>query len=263
MDAAGPQDSALVDGRRLLVVTAHPDDESLAFGGTLARCAATGGRTMLLCLTHGELGWAGGAPRPGDIPALARQRARELEDAAQLLGIGDVRLLDFPDSRLHELSYVPLVQAIAKAVADFRPEIVATFGPDGLYWHQDHVVAHYTVTQAVEHLVGRTRPVLVYGVLRKGMMRELLTSVAEPGTDPSVLSIWGLTPDAFGLHAAAATDVVDVAAFVPQKLAALRCHRSQFDAVSPFQRLSIDTAVRLLGTEYYHRASAEPPRTDT
>lgn len=253
----------LVDGRALLVVTAHPDDESLAFGGTLARCVSTGGATSLLCLTHGELGWAGGRPRPDFIPELARMRAAELHAAAAVLEIGRVRLLDFPDSRLSELSYAPLESAIRDAIAADRPEIVATFGPDGLYWHQDHIVVHYTVTRAIDDLPPRSRPDLVYGVLRKGMMRELLTSVAGPGTAPEGLTIWGLTPDAFGLHAAPPTHAIDVSAFVPRKLSALRCHRSQLGPESPFVRVSDADAVRLLGTEYYHQALDAPisPRT--
>jgi LmbE family N-acetylglucosaminyl deacetylase len=248
----------LVDGRSLLVVTAHPDDESLAFGGTLARCASTGGATSVLCLTHGELGWAGGPPRPDFIPELARIRGAELRAAAAILDVGHVRLLDFPDSRLSELSYAPMVSAIQEAILVDRPEIVATFGHDGLYWHQDHIVAHYTVTQAIESLPARSRPDLVYGVLQKGMMRELLTVVAAPGTPPEGLEIWGLTPDAFGLHAAAPTHAIDVRAFVPRKLSALRCHRSQLGPESPFVRLSDADAVRLLGTEYYHRAFHAP-----
>lgn len=253
----------LVDGRSLLVVTAHPDDESLAFGGTLARCASTGGATSVLCLTHGELGWAGSPPRPDFIPELARIRAAELHAAAAILEVGHVRLLDFPDSRLSELSYAPLASAIREAILAERPEIVATFGPDGLYWHQDHVVVHYTVTQAIEALPARSRPDLIYGVLQKGMMRELLTVVAPPGTPPEGLTIWGLTPDAFGLHAAAPTHAIDVRAFVPRKLSALRCHRSQLGPESPFVRVSDADAARLLGTEYYHGAFDAPisPRT--
>lgn len=251
-------DDRLVDGRSLLVITAHPDDESLAFGGTLARCRATAGETSLLCLTHGELGWAGGPPRPDFIAELGRIRAEELRQAADILDVGRLRLLDFPDSRLSELAYAPLVCAIQDAIRDFRPELVATFGPDGLYWHQDHVVVHYTVTQAIDAMSVRSRPDLVYGVLRKGMMRELLTTVEGPGVAPEMLAIWGLTPDAFGLHAQAPTHAVDVRAYVPRKLAALRCHRSQLGADSPFVRIADDDAVRWLGTEYFHRASVAP-----
>lgn len=245
------------------MVTAHPDDESLAFGGTLARCASTGGTTSVLCLTHGELGWAGGSPRPDFIPELARIRAAELHAAAAILDVRQVRVLDFPDSRLSELSYAPLVSAIRDAMLADRPEVVATFGPDGLYWHLDHVVVHYTVTQAVATLPAPSRPDLVYGVLQKGMMRELLTVTAAPGTAPEELTIWGLTPDAFGLHAASPTDAIDVRAFVARKLSALRCHRSQLGPESPFVRLSDADAVRLLGTEYYHGAFDAPisPRT--
>src|SRR5688572_6454305 len=201
MSTVPAEDDQLVDGRPLLVITAHPDDESLAFGGTLARCAATAGPTAVVCTAHGELGWAGGPPRPDFIPELARIRAEELRAAAEVLAIDRLRLLDFPDSRLSELAPATLVDAIRTAVQECRPEIVATFGPDGLYWHQDHIVVHKVVTQAIDTLDARTRPQLVYGVLRKGMMRELLALVEGQDRAPESLTIWGLTPDAFGLHA--------------------------------------------------------------
>src|SRR4029453_12729031 len=122
MSSVPAEDDRLVDGRRLLVITAHPDDESLAFGGTLARCGATGGETSLLCLTHGELGWAGGQPRPDFIPELARIRAEELRAAADVLAIRRLRLLDFPDSRLSELADPPTAGAIPTPTRAVLPE---------------------------------------------------------------------------------------------------------------------------------------------
>ncbi|MFN8058170.1 MAG: PIG-L deacetylase family protein [Vicinamibacterales bacterium] len=255
----GPLDSTVFDGRRVLAVTAHPDDETLAFGGSLARCAATGGRSSLLCLTRGELGWAGGTPRPSDIPRLAEARTRELHEAARVLGIADVRVLDFPDSRLHELAYAPMVDAILQAVRALEPDVLITFGEDGLYWHRDHIVVFYTTVQAMR-LLGTGAPEVYHAVLLRGTMRRFVDALGAARHDALDAMLWGLEPDAFGLHAERPDFGVDVRPFVARKLEALRCHRTQFDAGHPFLVAPAAAAERLLGIEYYHRGPGEPVR---
>ncbi|PYR00936.1 MAG: hypothetical protein DMF96_01755 [Acidobacteria bacterium] len=86
-------------GRTVLGIFAHPDDESLACGGTLARLADAGARVILLCASHGE---AGSISDPALVPDgnLGAVRARELRDAAAVLGIAEVILLDHPDGDL-------------------------------------------------------------------------------------------------------------------------------------------------------------------
>src|SRR6266850_8619924 len=90
--------------RRLMVVTAHPDDETLGFGGALARYASEGAETFLVTATRGDRGRyfghsAGSPEHPGDA-ALSRIRERELHAAAAVLGIGHVALLDYHDQQL-------------------------------------------------------------------------------------------------------------------------------------------------------------------
>lgn len=241
----------VIDGRKLLVVTAHPDDESFAFGGTIARCADRGGEVTLLCLTRGELGWAGGAPRPSFIPELARIRTGELQQAATILGIATTKLLEFPDSRLHEVAPRALVDVIKDAVETCRPDVVLTFGEDGLYWHKDHAIVFYRTVTAVSSFGGEA-PRLLHATLARGSMREIVTASLGPEAGRDFL-MWGISPDAFGLHAEPASLTVDVQDYAIRKLNALRCHGSQLDEGNPFLLLSDTDAVRLLGHEYYHR----------
>ena len=139
-----------MDGRlRLLCVVAHPDDESLALGGTLARYASEGIETSLVVATRGELGWTGSpADYPGPV-ALGRIREAELRSAAAALGLRQVEFLDYLDGSLAGVDPAGPVAAIVAAVRRVRPAVVVTFGPDGAYGHPDHIAISQFTTAAV------------------------------------------------------------------------------------------------------------------
>ncbi|MBI4262887.1 MAG: PIG-L family deacetylase [Acidobacteria bacterium] len=247
-------------GRSLLAVFAHPDDESLACGGLLAWCAALGARVSLLCATRGESGsshvgrgstprQAGGKGPPDDVGVI---RARELEAAAAVLGIRTVLLLDYQDGMLPWVDAAALDADIRGAIARLRPDVVVTFGEDGLYWHPDHVAVHERTTAVVAALAEEA-PALFYVTMPPGQMRAVVDAVAARRQGPSRTVVLGVDADAFGADAAAPTLVVDAGRFAPRKLAALRCHRSQLDG-DPLDRLSDEDAVRLLGAEHFRRA---------
>ena len=138
---------------RLMAVLAHPDDESLGFGGTLARYASEGVETFLVTATRGERGrYRGHARRAGSIPgpaALGRIRERELRAAAAVLGIREVSLLDYHDSDLDRADPREAVERIAAALRRVRPHVVITFGPDGAYGHPDHIAISQFTTAAI------------------------------------------------------------------------------------------------------------------
>ena len=90
-------DDASLAGKTVLAVFAHPDDESLACGGTLARLADAGVRVVLLCASHGERGAQTGPARDDE---LGQVRARELRRAAETLGTSDLLIFDHPDGDL-------------------------------------------------------------------------------------------------------------------------------------------------------------------
>lgn len=128
---------------RLLAVLAHPDDETLGLGGTLARYAAEGVETYLVTATHGQSGRfrdlrPGEAGHPGP-ERLAAIREAELHAAARLLGLREVHLLGYVDGRLDDADPREAVALIAVHVRRIRPHVVVTFAQDGGYGHPDHV----------------------------------------------------------------------------------------------------------------------------
>jgi len=233
-------------GRGLLVVVAHPDDESLACGALIARAAAAGVRVTVLSLTRGEAGPSAGDAGGG--ASLGQRRSRELEAAAAVLGATAVVMRDYPDGMLPWVEAGPIVADIAAAIAATAADVVVTFGADGLYWHPDHIATHERVLAAVATF-GAHAPALFFATTPPGQMRAVTEAAGGRPIVP------GLTdPDAFGSGAVAPTVVVPCDRFAAAKLAAIRCHASQF-AESAFAALTDADAARLFDVEHFHRAT--------
>jgi LmbE family N-acetylglucosaminyl deacetylase len=131
-----------------MAVLAHPDDESLGVGPTLARCAAEGVSVHLVTATRGEKGrHFTNEDRPDDAE-VGRVRERELRCAAGELGIRDVALLDYIDGELDSADPVGAISAIASHLRRVRPQVVLTFDPFGAYGHPDHIAISQFTTAA-------------------------------------------------------------------------------------------------------------------
>ncbi|MEZ5293482.1 MAG: PIG-L family deacetylase [Vicinamibacterales bacterium] len=246
--------AAPVPCRRLLAVFAHPDDEALAAGGLLAAAADAGVHVALVCLTRGEDA-AGAGATPEARRRLGRTRTRELAAAAAVLGVRDVQVLDHPDGMLPWEPAARLEEDIQRAIARLAPDAVVTFGPDGLYWHPDHIAVYERTTSAVAGLPG-TAPALYYVTLPPGQMRAVADEAASRGAPPWVVR--GLDdPDAFGALAEAPTLVLNASAVAPRKVEALRCHGSQVGG-GALDGLDDAGARRLFGVEHYRRAAVGP-----
>ena len=141
-------------GVNVVAVFAHPDDESLACGGTLSRLAADGVHVTVISASHGERGAITGPQRDD---SLGRTRAGEIVRAADALGIAEVVIANHPDG---ELRWADVTEFHAELVGYLRghaPAAVITFGADGLYWHPDHIGVHERTTAAV-HALGSDAP---------------------------------------------------------------------------------------------------------
>jgi LmbE family N-acetylglucosaminyl deacetylase len=235
-------------GRSLLAVFAHPDDESLACGGLLAWCAQLGVSVSVCCATGGELGSTSGMcasppPRGADI---RRARLEELRNAARVLGVANLIVLDHEDGMLPWIDAERLEADLQSTICRLHPDVVITFGDDGLYGHPDHVAIHERTTAAVAAL-GNDGPALYYVTMPAGAMRAVAWHVAIADT------ILGIDADAFGACAAAPTLVADVGPLAARKLNAIKCHRTQV-ANDALDLLTAADAERLIGTEHFHRA---------
>ena len=137
---------------RLLAVLAHPDDESLGLGGTLAKYAAEGVDVFLLTATRGDAGrFRGHRPGSSEHPgttALGEIREKELRAAAAALGVRETTVLGYPDSQLDRANPREAIAGIAGHMRRIRPDVVLTFGPDGAYGHPDHVAISQFTTAA-------------------------------------------------------------------------------------------------------------------
>jgi LmbE family N-acetylglucosaminyl deacetylase len=135
--------------QRLMAVLAHPDDESLAIGGALARYAAEGVEIHVVTATRGERGrYFSNENRPSDAE-VGRVREGELRAAARELGVSDVTLLGYHDGELAQADSLEAIARIVDALRHARPEVVVTFDPFGAYGHPDHVAICQLTTAAV------------------------------------------------------------------------------------------------------------------
>lgn len=123
-------------GKRLLVLTAHPDDEQLAAGTMYANHKA-GGQTFLVCATAGEKGKSH-LKKPVTDAALKKIRKEELMEAADILKINKVIFLGLPDAHLREHKK-EVFEKILEQVQKVKPDQIFSFGPDGISAHWDHI----------------------------------------------------------------------------------------------------------------------------
>jgi LmbE family N-acetylglucosaminyl deacetylase len=241
-------------GERVLVVLAHPDDESLACGGTLALLARHGCPVHLVCATRGECGHvAGGQGSPGD---LASVRAHELRDACETLRIPSHELLPFPDGELTNEGQDALIDALERRLRSWRPSIVITFGRDGLYWHPDHVAVGERVRSAIARCAHDV-PVTGYGVTMPPGAMGALADVVRHAVPSVERAFWGVPPEVFGFAARVATRALDVTSVLDLKVEALRRHQSQLGPSNPLTHLT-PVLARPLAIEHFSLLETSP-----
>ena len=243
---------------RLLAIVAHPDDESFALGSVLAWAAARGVETAVCCATRGEAGEP--APRSGlTVEDLPEARTRELRDAAAVLGVSRVDLLDFVDSgmvgepdpgTLVAAPFDDVVAAVLAEVEHVRPTVVVTLDAgDG---HRDHARIRDATLAAVDRAAHQVERVYLAGLARSLMRRwvehQRTVNPDRAHLDPDVAAIG--TPDD------ELTTVLDTSAHLATRWAAIRAHSSQ---VSPYDDLPPDLQEAFLATERLRRV--RPPWT--
>jgi LmbE family N-acetylglucosaminyl deacetylase len=134
---------------RLLGVFAHPDDETFCAGGTLAKYAAAGWEVMVISATRGQAGQIHD-PLVATRRTLGQVREREFYAACEQLGVHHAQVLDYMDGTLQDADQHELTGQVVQIIRAFRPDVVITFGPDGVYGHPDHIAIGAAATHAFE-----------------------------------------------------------------------------------------------------------------
>jgi LmbE family N-acetylglucosaminyl deacetylase len=251
----------------IVAVHAHPDDETLLTGGTLAGAAADGHRVVLVTATLGEAGGAGAS------------RRAELRAAAAALGCARVAELGYQDSGLYgdavpaddaerRFADVPVDEAAARVAAILREEnadVVIGYDSHGGYGHPDHVQVHRVARRAAT-LAGT--PLLLEATIDRHRLRLALRLLRLGGRLLPRLPLAGAAT-AFTPHEQI-THIVDVRAYTRKKRTALRAHVSQtrgkgIRTVALLGRLPIPLFNLVAGREWYvepGRGSGRPPESD-
>jgi LmbE family N-acetylglucosaminyl deacetylase len=229
----------------LLGIWAHPDDEAYLSSGLMAQVRDQGGRVVVVTATRGELGTDDPTTWPPD--RLGRLRERELRASLAAVGVHDHRWLDHRDG---ELARIPLEAGAAQLVPvleQVRPDVVVTFGPDGMTGHPDHVAVSAWATEAWRRTSRRAR--LWYATLTPDFHREWGELNDEVG-------LWTVTPPVTPAPALSA-QVRLAGAQLDRKHRALRAHASQTRVLE--ELVGSATYRRWWSTESFVAAEAAAP----
>ena len=245
---------------KLMAVLAHPDDESLATGGILAKYAASGIETYLVMATRGERGWFGPVAAYPGPEALGRLREAELGAAAQVLGLREVVFLDYQDG---ELDQADPADAIAKIVSQMRrvqPDVVVTFDSNGMYGHPDHIAISQLTTTAVMAAADPGYSCLSSGVPhRVAKLYYRAFGQVEQAAYEATFGRLVMPVDSVERHFTAwpewaITTRIETSAYGKQVWQAITCHRSQLPDYQKLKALSAADQVHLWGRQSYYRA---------
>jgi LmbE family N-acetylglucosaminyl deacetylase len=248
-----------------MAVAAHPDDESLGMGGTLAKYAAEGVETYLVTATRGEHGWFGDEKDNPGPEALGRLREAELLAAAEALGVREVRLLDYVDGRLDQADPAEAVSKIVGHLRRVRPHVVLTFDPNGAYGHPDHIAISQLTTAAVvaaaaadSHyaLANSHAPLAPHRVSKLYYMAWPKDKFAayESVFGALVMNIDGVERRTSPWPDWAVTTLIDTAAYWPTVWRAVSRHKTQLMLYSHLEHLPEEHHQSLWGTQEYYRA---------
>jgi N-acetyl-1-D-myo-inositol-2-amino-2-deoxy-alpha-D-glucopyranoside deacetylase len=279
----------------MLLVHAHPDDETIGTGATMAKYVAEGRGVTLVTCTGGEMGEIL-VPELEHLAAdrddkLAEHRRGELDEAMRILGVTDHRFLGgfghFRDSGMewHEDGYaipgrhVPenafwhadltaAANLLVEVIREVRPQVLVTYDQFGMYGHPDHIQAHRVAMYAAQlaavpsyrHDLGDPWEIakIYWSAMSESRMRESLRSLRAAG---DTTSFEGMDPDGplpMTTPDAEIAAAVDGNGYVEKKLDALRAHRTQVTVDGPFFALSNNVGNRAWGTEFFRIAKGRP-----
>jgi LmbE family N-acetylglucosaminyl deacetylase len=254
----------------LVTFHAHPDDESIATAGTMARAKAEGHRVVLVVATRGELGeYAPDALAPGET--ITERRVAEQLDAARHLGVDRVEFLGYRDSGMagEPTNEAPGAFAradreeaaarLAELLVEERADVLTVYDDHGGYGHPDHIQVHRVGVRAAE--IAGTRRVYE-STINRDYVRALIEANADRFADqPDAPDATEM--DDFGSPAHVITTTVDVREYTDRKRAAMAAHASQIPPDSFFLSLPPDAFREAFGHEWFIRRDKPDLRDET
>jgi LmbE family N-acetylglucosaminyl deacetylase len=249
---------------KLMAVLAHPDDESLGFGGTLARYSAEEVETYLVTATRGERGRFFSSIRKAEPDEVGRVREAELRAAAAVLGIREVFVLGYPDGAVDQLDAATAISAIVRHIRRVRPQVFVTFGPDGAYGHPDHIAISQFTTAAVvcaadagydarDGFAGDRpaahRVAKLYNLAWRNAKWEAYQAAFRKLTS----MVDGIARQANPWPDWAVTTEVDTSSYWPVVWKAVCCHQTQMSMYERLEQLSEAQQRALWGSQAFYR----------
>jgi LmbE family N-acetylglucosaminyl deacetylase len=253
---------------RLLCILAHPDDESLGLGGILAKYRAEGIETYLVTATRGERGWFG-PPEENPGPAeLGRIREGELKEAAKILGLREVNILDYHDGELDKADQQVFTRHLVAHIRRIRPHVVVTFDHNGVYGHPDHIAATRAATAAT--LAAADATFEEPGGLAPHTVSKLyyfawtdeVRQAYERAFGELVMKIDGVERRAVTWPHWTISTWIDTSAHWETVWEAIRCHCTQLPGYQKLLDLPVEYHRVLWGQLTFHRVLTLVPTTD-
>ena len=257
------------EGFRILLVHAHPDDETINNGATMALYADRGAHVTLVTCTRGEEGEVL-VPSLSHLASsqkdqLGTYRETELADAMKALGISDYRFLGAPSQKFRDSGMMgtepnnrpdvfwqadvdTAAKILVEIIDEVKPHILITYDEIGGYGHPDHIQAHRVAMRASELSTWQIQKIY-WNTMPKSVLAEGMAKMKEIGSDffgaESVDDLPFAKDDEF------VTTLINGVDYVDAKMAAMKAHETQISLDGPFFALSNNLGLQIWGDEYY------------
>jgi LmbE family N-acetylglucosaminyl deacetylase len=244
-----------MESLKLLAVFAHPDDESMGMGGTLAKYAAEGVETHLVCASRGERGWFGPEEQNPGLERLGQLRTKELEACVKELGMTSLSFLNYIDGNIDQADHKGAIEKIVTHIRKIKPQVIVTFPPDGNYGHPDHIAIGQFTSAAIvcaadssykdpENFSAHRVSKLYYMVDGESFV-NLITPFMDDMTFPVDDQIRGEFPWKEWMI----TTRIDMAAHCGTAWRAIQCHQSQLPSLGALAEMPEESASAVLAMQ--------------
>jgi LmbE family N-acetylglucosaminyl deacetylase len=241
--------------QRLLVSFAHPDDESMGMGGTLAKYAAQGVETYCLCASRGEKGWFGPEEQNPGPQKLGQIRTKELESAVKELGMVGLEFLGYIDGEVDQANPAEIIRKIVLHIRSIRPDVVVTFPPDGNYGHPDHIATGQFTMAAIlcaadaSYQDPESLPAYCVRKLYYMVDSENFINLVAPFMDDMAFPVDDQVRGEVAWKEWMITTRIDMTEYCQTAWRAIQCHQSQLPSLGALAEMDEDAAAAVLAMQ--------------